>query len=162
VEPPRAAPLGEERRREEPLGEERRREEPPPEPAHDPAGGERRGWFGEPGGFGTSSERGEFRVPGGFTETGRVSGAGAPGSSEAPPAGADRGGGPPPPRPLPDLSAVLAILDAVRAAVPAELQQQFTALLREILLAVRALIDRYLERLDGRPREARVEDIPID
>lgn len=69
---------------------------------------------------------------------------------------------PPPPRPLPDLSAILAVLDAVRAAVPRELQQQFTALLREVLLTLRALIDRYLERLDGRATRTRVEDIPID
>lgn len=69
---------------------------------------------------------------------------------------------PPPPRPLPDLSAILAVLDAVRAAVPRELQQQFTALLREVLLTLRALIDRYLERLDGRSTRTRVEDIPID
>jgi len=69
---------------------------------------------------------------------------------------------PPPPRPLPDLSAILAVLDAVRAAVPRELQQQFTGLLREVLLTLRALIDRYLERLDGRATQTRVEDIPID
>lgn len=68
----------------------------------------------------------------------------------------------PPPRTLPDLSVLLTILDAVRAAVPRELQQQFTALLREVLLALRALIDRYLERLDGRATQTRVEDIPID
>ena len=68
----------------------------------------------------------------------------------------------PPPRALPDFSVLIAIAEAVRAALPRELQQQFTALLREILLAVRALIDSYLERLDGRSTQTRVEDIPID
>jgi hypothetical protein len=31
-----------------------------------------------------------------------------------------------------------------------------------VLLTLRALIDRYLERLDGRATQTRVEDIPID
>jgi hypothetical protein len=61
-----------------------------------------------------------------------------------------------------DLAALFAIVDAVRRAMPAELQAQFTALLREVLLTLRSLIDWYLERLDRGPREPRVEDIPID
>ena len=65
------------------------------------------------------------------------------------------------PRP-PDLSALLAIVEALRRAVPAELQEQFTALQRELLLTLRALIDWYLERLDAPELEPRVEDIPID
>ena len=39
----------------------------------------------------------------------------------------------------------------MRRAVPRELQEQFTALIREVLLTLRSLIDWYLERLD-RPR----------
>ncbi len=46
--------------------------------------------------------------------------------------------------------------------VPRELSDQLTALLRELLLTLRALIDWYLERLDRGPAEAEVEDIPID
>lgn len=69
---------------------------------------------------------------------------------------------PRPPRTLPDLSVLVALLDAARSAVPRELQEQFTALLRELLLALRGMIDSYLERLGGPPREKRVEDIPID
>jgi hypothetical protein len=57
---------------------------------------------------------------------------------------------------------VIALLEALRRGVPAELQQQATALVREILLALRALIDWYLERIDSPPAEPRVEDIPID
>ena len=72
-------------------------------------------------------------------------------------------GGPlPPPRPVPDLSGLMVLLDVVRAAVPRELQAGFTAMVREVLLALRALIDRYLQRLDGREERTRVEDIPID
>ena len=74
-------------------------------------------------------------------------------------------GAPPPPPPrgqLPDLGAVLALVDGLRAAVPPELQQQVTALARELLLTLRALIDWQLERLEERPREPRVEDIPLD
>lgn len=41
-------------------------------------------------------------------------------------------------------------------------QDQLTDLIRELLLTLRSLIDWYLERLDQRPREPRVEDIPIE
>ena len=43
-----------------------------------------------------------------------------------------------------------------------QLEGQLTNLVREFLLTLRSLIDWYLERLDGPPREPRVEDIPID
>jgi hypothetical protein len=46
--------------------------------------------------------------------------------------------------------------------VPPELQEQFAALQREVLMTLRALIDWYLERLDARSRPVQVEDIPID
>ena len=65
----------------------------------------------------------------------------------------------------PDLGALLALLGAVREAVPAELSRQLAAAVRELLLALRALIDWYLERL-GEPGAGRsgveVEDIPLD
>jgi hypothetical protein len=62
----------------------------------------------------------------------------------------------------PSLAPLLALLDALRAIVPRELERQFTALLRELLLTLRALIDWYLERLDRGEGERRVEDIPIE
>jgi hypothetical protein len=68
----------------------------------------------------------------------------------------------PPPRGLPDLSPLIALVEAMRRVVPLELQEQFNALQRELLLTVRALIDWYLERLDGSARATVVEDIPID
>ena len=69
---------------------------------------------------------------------------------------------PPPPRPGLDFSALFVVLDGLRRAAPAELQERTTALIREALLTLRSLIDWYLERLERRPREPRVEDIPID
>src|SRR3954470_14507781 len=68
----------------------------------------------------------------------------------------------PPPRGFPDLSPLIAIVDALRRVVPVELQDQFNALQRELLLTIRALIDWYLERLEGSQRATVVEDIPID
>lgn len=62
----------------------------------------------------------------------------------------------------PSLSSVLMLLEAVRAVVPRDLERQFTALLREALLTLRAVIDWYLERLDRGREERRMEDIPID
>jgi hypothetical protein len=43
-----------------------------------------------------------------------------------------------------------------------ELRDQVTNLIREFLLTLRSLIDWYLERLDERPCERKVEDIPIE
>ena len=61
-----------------------------------------------------------------------------------------------------EAQALLALLDLGRALVPAELPQALADLVRELLLAVRALIDWYLERLDERRRASvEVEDIPI-
>jgi hypothetical protein len=73
--------------------------------------------------------------------------------------GAGRPGARPP---IPDLSPLFFFLDTVRRAVPQELQDQFNALVREVLLTIRALIDWYLERLERGPAEPRVEDIPIE
>ena len=89
---------------------------------------------------------------------------------EAPYADADDPGAIPPPHygvphsglPRMDLRPLFMLLDAVRRGLPRELEEQFSALIREILLTLRALIDWYLERLERRPAEPRVEDIPID
>ncbi len=69
---------------------------------------------------------------------------------------------PPPPRSGPDFSALFILLDGLRRAAPADLQDRLTALIREALLTLRSLIDWYLDRLDRRPREPEVEDIRID
>lgn len=89
---------------------------------------------------------------------------------EAPYADSDDPGAVPPPmggRPLRgaprlDFRPLFMLLEAVRRGLPRELEDQFNQLLREILMTLRALIDWYLERLERRPSEPRVEDIPID
>jgi hypothetical protein len=68
----------------------------------------------------------------------------------------------PPRRGRLDFSALFVLLDALRRAIPRELDEQFVRLIREALLTLRSLIDWYLERLDRPRREPRVEDIPID
>jgi hypothetical protein len=70
----------------------------------------------------------------------------------------------PPPREQrpPDPAALFLMLDGMRRMAPRELEGQVTNLIREFLLTLRSLIDWYLERLDQKPPEPRVEDIPID
>ena len=65
-------------------------------------------------------------------------------------------------RTIPDLSGLFTIVEALRRAIPHELQEQFNALQRELLLTLRALIDWYLDRLDKPELTPQVEDIPID
>jgi hypothetical protein len=61
-----------------------------------------------------------------------------------------------------ELDLLLQILSAVRDRIPPELQHRLAEALREVLLAIRALIDWYLERTERRRSEAvAVEDIPI-
>jgi hypothetical protein len=62
-----------------------------------------------------------------------------------------------------DLAALVALVQALRDLVPPELQEQVTELLRQILLLVRALVDHWIERLEGESRgeSPDVEDIPI-
>lgn len=61
-----------------------------------------------------------------------------------------------------ELDPLLALVQAMRDLIPPELQRRLAAALRELLLAVRALTDWYLERLERQREEAaQVEDIPI-
>jgi len=67
--------------------------------------------------------------------------------------GAGRGG---------ELEWLVAALQSLRDLIPPELQRRLTEALRELLLAVRALLDWYLERLERRRAEPpEVQDIPI-
>jgi hypothetical protein len=70
----------------------------------------------------------------------------------------------PPPRPGagPDLAPLFALIDVARGVLPRELRGQFNALVREVLLTLRALIDWYLERLGKESAGSKVEDIPIE
>jgi hypothetical protein len=61
-----------------------------------------------------------------------------------------------------ELDVLMAILASVRDRIPAELQRRLAEAIREVLLAVRALIDWYLERTERRRAEpTQVQDIPI-
>ena len=61
-----------------------------------------------------------------------------------------------------DLELLSQLIQSVRDLVPPELERRLVEALRELLLALRALIDFYLERIERRkPAKAEVEDIPI-
>ena len=66
-----------------------------------------------------------------------------------------------------ELQALVALVEALRDLVPDELKQQVRDVLRQLLLVARALIDWWVDRMDG-PGPVRpgggpaVEDIPID
>jgi hypothetical protein len=66
-----------------------------------------------------------------------------------------------------EVQALAALLQTLRDLVPADLEEQFREVLRQVLLLVRALIDWWVERIEGRPpaRAATapdVEEIPVD
>jgi hypothetical protein len=52
--------------------------------------------------------------------------------------------------------------DVVRASFPPEVRSQLEDVQRDALVAIRTVLDHYIERLDAHERpESRVEDIPI-
>lgn len=52
--------------------------------------------------------------------------------------------------------------DVVRATMPPEFQEHWHSVQRELLLAMRSLVDHYLEHVErGRSGVVHVEDIPI-
>jgi len=86
-------------------------------------------------------------------------------AQEVPPRGWESAPGVTPPSGPSDLQTVVALLDALRRAVPPELSRQLAEAVRDLLLAVRAVIDWYLEKLGDRrtgPTGPEVEDIPLD
>ena len=61
-----------------------------------------------------------------------------------------------------ELDVLMAILASLRDRIPPDLQRRLADAIREVLLAVRALIDWYLERTERRRAEpTQVQDIPI-
>ena len=63
---------------------------------------------------------------------------------------------------LADGDLLLGLFGAVRDRIPPDLQQRLAEAIREVLLALRALIDWYLERSErARSGPAEVQDIPI-
>ena len=62
-----------------------------------------------------------------------------------------------------DLAALAGLLDAARTSVPPEVARQLAEATRELLLALRALIDWWIARLEREPEQpVEVQDIPID
>jgi hypothetical protein len=100
--------------------------------------------------------------PGGAGGPGPAGAGGGP--SKPPPAGWQT---PPGPSAEPESSAseldlLMQLVRSLRELIPPELQQRLAAAVREVLLAIRALIDWYLERIEHRREESvEVQDIPI-
>jgi hypothetical protein len=64
---------------------------------------------------------------------------------------------------FPDLSALAGLLELARGSLPPELSRQLAQALRELLIALRAVLDYSIERLEpGEPVAVQVEDIPIE
>ena len=62
-----------------------------------------------------------------------------------------------------DLQALAGLLDSARTSVPPELARQLAEAARELLVALRALIDWWIARLEREPDQpVEVQDIPID
>ena len=62
----------------------------------------------------------------------------------------------------PDFAVLFALLDAAKGTLPPELLRQVADALRELLIALRAVLDYSIDKLDRPAPEARdVEDIPI-
>lgn len=73
--------------------------------------------------------------------------------------GGERAAGPQ----LPELDAMVAAMASLRELIPPDAAERLLAALREVLLALRALLDHYLERIERRPPEPpEVQDIPIE
>ena len=83
-------------------------------------------------------------------------------AGEVPPRGfeEERAGGSPA---FPDLSALGGLLELARSSLPPDLLRQLQQALRELLLALRAVLDYSIDRLEPGPPPppASVEDIPI-
>ena len=70
-------------------------------------------------------------------------------TSNLPPNGWSTGAPPPSSSPFPDLSALIAMVDGLRGHLPPELARQLSDALRELLIAIRAVLDFTIERLDA-------------
>ncbi len=81
---------------------------------------------------------------------------------DVPPNGWASSAAPPPNAAFGDLGALIKLVDGLRGQLPPELARQLADALRELLIALRAVLDYTIERLDQPPQgEREVEDIPI-
>jgi hypothetical protein len=74
-------------------------------------------------------------------------------------------GGPPGGPAFPDLTALGTLLDSVRGTLPPELARQLADAVRDLLVALRAVLDFSIARLEqaaGPDQPVAVEDIPVD
>ena len=64
---------------------------------------------------------------------------------------------------FPDLSGLTSLLELARSSLPPDLQRQVAQALRELLIALRAVLDYSIDRLEpgSPPPSTTVEDIPI-
>ena len=61
-----------------------------------------------------------------------------------------------------DLQAIAGLIESVKSSVPPELARQLAEALRDLLVALRALIDWWIARLEREPEQpVEVQDIPI-
>jgi hypothetical protein len=64
---------------------------------------------------------------------------------------------------FPDLGQLAALVESLKGLVPPELARQLADALRELLIAIRAVLDWYIARLEpSEPAESDVEDIPVE
>jgi hypothetical protein len=83
-------------------------------------------------------------------------------ATEPPPAGWQTPGASQNPGASGDLDVLMQVLSSLRDLIPPELQRRLAEAMRELLLALRALIDWYLERNERRrTASSEVQDIPI-
>jgi hypothetical protein len=62
-----------------------------------------------------------------------------------------------------DLGQITALIESLRGVVPPELAHQLADALRALLVALRAVLDWYIARLDGgEPPSRDVQDIPVE
>ena len=62
-----------------------------------------------------------------------------------------------------DLQALAGLLDSVRTSVPPEVARQLAEATRDLLIALRAVLDFWIARLEREPeRPVEVQDIPIE
>jgi hypothetical protein len=88
--------------------------------------------------------------------------AGARGATPPPAGWQVPGSDGPPAHGRPDPELLVRAVQSLRDLIPPELQRRLAEALREVLLAIRALIDWHLERLEQRRSEPpKVQDIPI-
>lgn len=81
---------------------------------------------------------------------------------EVPPNGWANPGAAPGANAFPDLGALIALVDGLRGQLPPELARPLADALRELLIAIRAVLDYTIEKLEQPPQgEREVEDIPI-